>query len=207
MQALKESVPKSGIEKALASASSSDADDTFDVEVMGPGGSALIVQTTIDRKLGRMCKEIADLRKLAEKNGGKVASENSIAYMFEAKGAVVVNHNQEETEKFADADPEEIAIEIGAEASPKLCPSHQRVQLPRIREALCPERAAQVWEVCGPPVDRHRQDHGPRAADLRAEHADRTCVQRIHEDAPRCGRRGLIDDQSVHRRHHATQSH
>lgn len=83
---------------------------------MGPGGAALIVQTTIDRKLGRMCKEIADLRKLIEKRGGKTATENSIAYMFEAKGAVVVTHSQEQAaETFAEADPEEIAIEVGAE--------------------------------------------------------------------------------------------
>ena len=83
---------------------------------MGPGGAALIVQTTIDRKLGRMCKEIADIRKLVEKRGGKTASENSIAYMFEAKGAVVVTHNQEEAaDTYAGVDPEDIAIEVGAE--------------------------------------------------------------------------------------------
>lgn len=65
-----------------------------------------------------MCKEIADLRKLIEKRNGKVASENSIAYMFESKGTVVVKHSQEEADENAKVDPEEIAIEVGAEVNP-----------------------------------------------------------------------------------------
>lgn len=58
------------------------------------------------------------MRKLIEKRNGKVASENSIAYMFESKGTVVVKHSQEEADENAKVDPEEIAIEVGAEVTP-----------------------------------------------------------------------------------------
>jgi transcriptional/translational regulatory protein YebC/TACO1 len=73
--ALKEGVPKVGIEKALKSGSSGETDNAFELEVMGPGGCALIVKTTVDRKFGQMCKEIADIRKLVVKKGGRNASE------------------------------------------------------------------------------------------------------------------------------------
>jgi hypothetical protein len=42
------------------------------LELMGPGGVGIVVQTSVDRSKGKNCSELVDLRKLIAKYDGKL---------------------------------------------------------------------------------------------------------------------------------------
>lgn len=64
-------------------------------EGFAPGGVALMIECVTDNK-NRM---VAELRNLLEKNNGKFAAVNSVAYMFHRKGIIHVSrttHNEDD---------------------------------------------------------------------------------------------------------------
>src|ERR671937_3155516 len=56
-------------------------------EGYGPGGAALIIETLTDNKN----RTVGEMRHLLSKYGGNLAAENSVAWMFEKKGYIVVD--------------------------------------------------------------------------------------------------------------------
>ena len=61
-------------------------------EGYGPGGAALIIETLTDNKN----RTVGELRHMLGKYGGNLAAENSVAWMFDKKGYIVVDKTKAE---------------------------------------------------------------------------------------------------------------
>jgi YebC/PmpR family DNA-binding regulatory protein len=75
-------------------------------EGYGPGGAALIIETLTDNKN----RTVGEMRHLLGKYGGNLAAENSVAWMFDKKGYIVVEKTKADEEKLLAA-----AIDAGAD--------------------------------------------------------------------------------------------
>jgi YebC/PmpR family DNA-binding regulatory protein len=61
--------------------------DEITYEGYGPGGAALIIETLTDNKN----RTVGEIRHVLGKYGGNLAAENSVAWMFDKKGYIVVD--------------------------------------------------------------------------------------------------------------------
>ncbi len=75
-------------------------------EGYGPGGAALIVETLTDNKN----RTVGEIRHLLEKYNGNLGSANSVAWMFEKKGYIVVDKAAADEEKLLNT-----ALDAGAD--------------------------------------------------------------------------------------------
>jgi YebC/PmpR family DNA-binding regulatory protein len=75
-------------------------------EGYGPGGAALMIETLTDNKN----RTVGELRHLLEKYNGNLGSTNSVAWMFEKKGYVVVDKGAADEETLLNT-----ALEAGAD--------------------------------------------------------------------------------------------
>ncbi|HUK57216.1 MAG TPA: YebC/PmpR family DNA-binding transcriptional regulator [Nitrospiria bacterium] len=75
-------------------------------EGYGPGGVALLIETTSDNKN----RSVSEIRNLLEKNGGRMADAGSVAWMFHRKGRIVVDKSKADEEKLMN-----LVLEAGAE--------------------------------------------------------------------------------------------
>jgi YebC/PmpR family DNA-binding regulatory protein len=75
-------------------------------EGYGPGGAALIVETLTDNKN----RTVGEIRHVMSKYGGNLAAENSVAWMFDKKGYIVVEKSKADEEALMSA-----AIDAGAD--------------------------------------------------------------------------------------------
>jgi YebC/PmpR family DNA-binding regulatory protein len=75
-------------------------------EGYGPGGAALIIETLTDNKN----RTVGEMRHLLGKYGGNLAAENSVAWMFDKKGYIVVDKTKAEEEALMAA-----ALDAGAD--------------------------------------------------------------------------------------------
>lgn len=84
-------MPKENIQRAIDRAKGGAG---FDVEELlyegfGPGGVALMVETVTDNKQ----RTVSEVKNVLDKNGGVLANQGSVSYLFKKKGVVVVNKN------------------------------------------------------------------------------------------------------------------
>ena len=75
-------------------------------EGYGPGGVAIILNTTTDNRN----RTVSELRHLFSKNGGNLGESGSVAWMFHKKGSIVVDRNAKPEDEMM-----EVALEAGAE--------------------------------------------------------------------------------------------
>jgi len=75
-------------------------------EGYGPGGAAIIIETLTDNKN----RTVGELRHMLGKYGGNLAAENSVAWMFDKKGYIVVDKTKAEEEALMAA-----ALDAGAD--------------------------------------------------------------------------------------------
>lgn len=75
-------------------------------EGYGPGGAAVIVDCQTDNK--NRC--VSEIRRAFQKAGGNMAGQNAVAWSFDLKGLIEVDHAGVEEEKIMEA-----AIEAGAD--------------------------------------------------------------------------------------------
>src|SRR5262245_30170782 len=75
-------------------------------EGYGPGGAAIIIETLTDNKN----RTVGEMRHLLSKLGGNLAAENSVAWMFNKKGYIVVEKSKVDEERLMAA-----AIDAGAD--------------------------------------------------------------------------------------------
>jgi YebC/PmpR family DNA-binding regulatory protein len=68
--------------------------EEINYEGYGPGGAAIIVETLTDNKN----RTVGEIRHVLSKNGGNLAAENSVAWMFDKKGYIVVEKTKAEEE-------------------------------------------------------------------------------------------------------------
>eukprot|EP00037_Helgoeca_nana_P018732 m.180769 g.180769 ORF g.180769 m.180769 type:complete len:341 (-) comp24567_c0_seq16:219-1241(-) len=107
--AKKERMPKEKIDRALEP--QNDVDEVYAIEGTAAGGAAaLLIETTIEPK-HRGGLEAGDLRKFIVKQGITLKDIGTLQYLFEEKFVVDISQSEAETI----VDPEELAIEVGAE--------------------------------------------------------------------------------------------
>ena len=75
-------------------------------EGYGPGGAALIIETLTDNKN----RTVGEMRHVLSKNGGNLGESNSVAWMFDKKGYIVVEKTKAEEDALMAA-----AIDAGAD--------------------------------------------------------------------------------------------
>src|SRR5215212_2315763 len=75
-------------------------------EGYGPGGAALIIETLTDNKN----RTVGEMRHLLGKYGGNLAAENSVAWMFDKKGYIVVDKAKTDEDALMSA-----ALDAGAD--------------------------------------------------------------------------------------------
>jgi YebC/PmpR family DNA-binding regulatory protein len=80
--------------------------EEINYEGYGPGGAALIVETLTDNKN----RTVGEIRHVMSKYGGNLAAENSVAWMFDKKGYIVVEKSKAGEEALLSA-----AIDAGAD--------------------------------------------------------------------------------------------
>ena len=75
-------------------------------EGYGPGGAALIIEVLTDNRK----RTVGELRHLLSKHGGNLGESNSVAWMFEKKGYIVVEKSKSDEESLMSA-----ALDAGAD--------------------------------------------------------------------------------------------
>ena len=80
--------------------------DEITYEGYGPGGAAIIIETLTDNKN----RTVGEIRHMLTKYGGNLAAENSVAWMFDKKGYIVVEKAKAEEDALMAA-----AIDAGAD--------------------------------------------------------------------------------------------
>jgi YebC/PmpR family DNA-binding regulatory protein len=103
------SMPKDNIERAIAKGTGEGGDaqaiESVLYEGYGPGGVALLVEALSDNRN----RTSADVRHAFSKHGGSLGEPGSVAYLFEKKGAIVIDAT-----RYCEDDLM-VAIEAGAE--------------------------------------------------------------------------------------------
>jgi YebC/PmpR family DNA-binding regulatory protein len=80
--------------------------EEINYEGYGPGGAAIIVETLTDNKN----RTVGEMRHVLSKHGGNLAAENSVAWMFDKKGYIVVEKAKADEEALMAA-----ALDAGAD--------------------------------------------------------------------------------------------
>jgi YebC/PmpR family DNA-binding regulatory protein len=75
-------------------------------EGYGPGGVAVFIETQTDNRT----RTVAEIRHIFSKNGGNLGENGSVAWMFQKKGAIILDKSAGDEEKMM-----ELALEAGAE--------------------------------------------------------------------------------------------
>lgn len=75
-------------------------------EGYGPGGAALMIEVLTDNRN----RTVGELRHLLSKHGGNLGEANSVAWMFEKKGSIIVDKGKAQEEALMEA-----ALDAGAE--------------------------------------------------------------------------------------------
>jgi len=116
-QALEEArsfnMPKSNIEKAIKRGTGmleGEKLEEINYEAFGPGGIAIIIEAITDNKN----RTLAEIKHILQKYNGKLAESGSVKWLFERKGVITVNPD-DQTQMIKKEDLEMKAIEAGAE--------------------------------------------------------------------------------------------
>jgi YebC/PmpR family DNA-binding regulatory protein len=138
-KAKKSSVPNDNIDRAVKRGSGAEAGgaeyQTIMYEGYGPYGVAILVECLTDNR-NRAASEV---RVAMTRNGGSMADPNSVSYLFDRKGVVVLPKQQEGRELTED-DVLEAVLEAGAEEVDDLGEAFEIVSeasdLVQVREAV-----------------------------------------------------------------------
>jgi YebC/PmpR family DNA-binding regulatory protein len=103
-------VPNDNIKRVIDKASSADAANYEEIvyEGYGPAGVAVIVETTTDNRN----RTAGEVRHYFDKFGGNMGQTGCVSYMFESKGLIIIEDEDEEIDEDALM---ETALEAGAE--------------------------------------------------------------------------------------------
>ncbi|RME27176.1 MAG: YebC/PmpR family DNA-binding transcriptional regulator [Deltaproteobacteria bacterium] len=102
-------MPAANIERAIKKGTGELEGTTYEeitYEGYGPGGVAMMVEAITDNKN----RTTSEIRKIFSKANGNLGEKGSVAWIFEAKGFIVVSKDSADEEKLMD-----IAIDAGAE--------------------------------------------------------------------------------------------
>ncbi len=102
-------IPKDTIERAIQKGTGELGAENFEeltYEVYGPGGTAVVVEILTDHRN----RTAGEIRKLLEKNHGKLAAAGSVLYNFHKHGHIVFEKGSTDEDKLMEA-----ALEAGAD--------------------------------------------------------------------------------------------
>jgi len=103
-------MPNDNIQRAIDKGTGAGADaETFEritYEGYAPGGVAVLVEVLTDNRN----RAASDVRYLFSKNGGKLGTSGSVAYLFERKGVILIPRDNVDEDELM-----ELALEGGAE--------------------------------------------------------------------------------------------
>ena len=103
-------MPNDNIQRAVDKGTGAGADaETFEritYEGYAPGGVAVMVEVLTDNRN----RAASDVRYIFSKNGGKLGTSGSVAYLFERKGVILVPRDNVDEDELM-----ELALEAGAE--------------------------------------------------------------------------------------------
>jgi YebC/PmpR family DNA-binding regulatory protein len=91
-------MPADNIKRAIRRGTGEEVGVTYEevtYEGYGPGGAAMLVETLTDNRN----RTVGEIRHIFGKYGGNLGEANSVAWMFEKKGLVVVNKAKADEEK------------------------------------------------------------------------------------------------------------
>ncbi|GAB2610146.1 YebC/PmpR family DNA-binding transcriptional regulator [Kribbella endophytica] len=113
-KAKKSSVPNDNIDRAVKRGSGAEAGgadwQSITYEGYGPNGVAMLIECLTDNRN----RAAADVRTAMTRNGGSLADPNSVAYLFNRKGVIVVNKEQD-GKTYSEDDVMEAVLEAGAD--------------------------------------------------------------------------------------------
>lgn len=112
-QAKKFNMPKENVERAVKRGTGELAGEKLEevsFEGFGPGGTALIIEGITDNKN----RTLGEIKTILNQNGGKMAGEGAVRWMFERKGVIIIN-SKSQTANPKNDEMEMAAIEDGAE--------------------------------------------------------------------------------------------
>ncbi len=102
-------MPKENIERAIKRGTGELAGENLEevsYEGFGPGGISLIIEGITDNKN----RTLGEIKVALNQNGGKLAGEGAVRWMFDRKGAITINSEGKTKEEL-----ELLAIESGAD--------------------------------------------------------------------------------------------
>jgi len=102
-------MPKENIERAIKRGTgelAGEALESVSYEGFGPGGIAIIIDGITDNSN----RTLSEIKSILNQNGGKMAGEGAVRWMFERKGSIIIP-----TEGRLKEDFELMAIELGAD--------------------------------------------------------------------------------------------
>ncbi len=105
-------MPKDNIERAIkrgAGGPDSASLEEITYEVIGPGGSVVLVEVLTDNKN----RTISNLRRVLNHYGGTLATTNAVLWMFDKKGIIEIENYQSQINNFDEFQLE--AIDAGVE--------------------------------------------------------------------------------------------
>jgi len=104
-----ENMPQENIKRAIQRGTGELPGATYEeitFEGYGPGGVALIVETTTDNRN----RTVSEIRNTLSKNGGNLGETNSVSWMFSKKGLIIVPKDAAAEDKLMD-----IVLEAGGD--------------------------------------------------------------------------------------------
>lgn len=102
-------MPKENIDRAIKKGTgelAGEALESVSYEGFGPGGIAIIIDGITDNTN----RTLSEIRSILNQNGGKLAGEGAVRWMFERKGVITISGEGKTKE-----DLEMLAIELGAD--------------------------------------------------------------------------------------------
>jgi len=113
-QAKSLNMPKENIERAIKRGTGELAGEKleeFTFEAYGPGKTAIIIKGITNNKN----RTLGEIKQSLNQNGGKLADEGSVRWLFERKGAIIIDPDSQEEQLKNKEKLELEAIEAGAE--------------------------------------------------------------------------------------------
>src|SRR5579863_2245588 len=143
-----ENMPNDNIERAILRGTGQLEGETLD-EVMfegyGPGGVGMIIQVVTSNRN----RVVSEIRHMMNKNGGNMAENGAVGWMFQRKGDIVVSKEQANEDKMLslvlDAGAEDLRDD--GEAWEVLTPpeSFEAVRDALVRQGVTPDSAEVGW--------------------------------------------------------------
>ncbi len=107
-------MPKENVERAIKRAAGDGGEEQLEevlFEAFGPGGIAVLVEGITDNKN----RTLGEIKQILNQNGGKLAGEGSVKWLFERKGTIMVDWKMQNADLQNKEKIELIAIESGAD--------------------------------------------------------------------------------------------